>query len=119
MVFSQRAPIGYATEVPKNLIQNPPKWARSLLERGTTILELVEALDAAACAGYSRAQLRRVLNVVEQLALMDDVRQTIDTKLSPNFIPWLTTVALPQRAAIYVPAIVVYAIPTPLGLRPG
>ena len=98
VVFSQRAPIGYATEVPKNLVQNPPKWARSLLERGTTISELVEAIGDAARAGYSRAQLRRVLNVVEQLALMDDVRQTIDIKLSPNFIPWLTTVALPQRS---------------------
>ena len=119
MVFSQRAPIGYATEVPKNLVQSPPEWARSLLERGTTVLELVEAVGDAARAGNSRAQLRRVLNVVEQLALMDDVRQTIDIKLSPNFIPWLTTVALPQRPFIYIPAISFTTIPAPLGLRPG
>ena len=112
VVFSQRAPIGYATEVPKNLVQNPPKWARSLLERGTIISELVEAIGDAARAGYSRAQLRRVLNVVEQLALIDDVRQTTDTKLSPHFIPWLTTVALPQRPFIYIPAIVVYDNPS-------
>jgi len=111
VVFSQRAPIGYATEVPKNLVQNPPEWARSLLERGTTVLELVEAVGDAARAGYSRAQLRRVLNVVEQLALVDDVRQAIDTKLGPNFIPWLITVALPQRPAVYVPAIIVYDNP--------
>ena len=30
----------------------------------------------------------------------------------PHFIPWLTTVALPQRPFIYIPAIVVYDNPS-------
>jgi hypothetical protein len=98
----------YSKQVPKDLIQHPPTWAQSMLERGTTLLELVQAVGDAARQCETRAQLKRVLRVVEQLALTDEGRQTINSVLSPEFISWLTAVVSPRRPAIYIPAIIVY-----------
>ena len=42
--FTRRAPIDYDRQVPKDLLRRAPKWAESLLERGTTFVELVESL---------------------------------------------------------------------------
>ena len=106
--FTRRAPIDYDRQVPKNLLRRAPKWADSLLERGTTFVELVKTVGEEARRTESLAQRRSLLRVVEQVALTDEGRQTIDQVLTPGFIPWLRAVTLPARLAIYIPAIIVY-----------
>jgi hypothetical protein len=105
--FVWRAPISYPTQVPKDLLQHSPKWAESLIERGTTFQELVEKVGQVARDTKSRAGLRTVLRLVEQLALTDEGRQTIDRVLTPGFIHWLTGVTA-SVPLIAVPAMVVY-----------
>jgi hypothetical protein len=105
--FVRRAPIGYPTQVPKDLLRNPPKWAKSLVDRGTTFVELVETAGEVARGTESRAQRRSVLRVVEQLALTDEGRQTIDRVLTPGFIRWLAAVT-PIPAFVFFPEIIVY-----------
>ena len=61
LLFVRRAPIGYPTQVPKDLIRHPPRWAESLIERGTTFVELVERVGQVARDTASRAQRRTVL----------------------------------------------------------
>jgi len=98
----------YSTQVPKDLLRYPPKWAQSLVERGTTFVELVETVGETARRSESRAQRRTVLRVVQQLALTDEGRQTIDRVLTPGFIRWLTAITAPARSAILIPAIIVF-----------
>ncbi len=108
LLFVRRAPIGYPTQVPKDLIRHPPRWAESLIERGTTFVELVERVGQVARDTASRAQRRTVLRIVEQLVLTDEGRQTIDRVLTPGFIRWLTAVTPAAHLAFFVPVIVVY-----------
>jgi len=71
-------------------------------------VELVEKLGQVARDTESRTQRQTVLRVVEQLALTDEGRQTIDRVLTPGFIPWLTAFTPAAHSALFVPAIIVY-----------
>ena len=73
--FILRAPIEYSTYVPKDLLRQPPKWAKDLVERGTSFVELVQTVGEVARGTESRAQHRSLLGVVEQLALTYEGRQ--------------------------------------------
>src|SRR5262245_61082058 len=106
--FILRAPIEYSTSVPKGLLRQPPKWAEALIERGTTYVELVQTVGEAARRTESRAQRRSLLGVVEQLALTDEGRQTLDRTLTPAFISWLVAITAPSRLAFFIPAIIVF-----------
>ena len=62
--FTRRAPIDYDRQVPRDLFRRAPKWAESLLERGTTFVELVESLGEEARRTESLAQRRSLLRVI-------------------------------------------------------
>jgi hypothetical protein len=106
--FILRAPIEYSTQVPKGLLRQPPKWAEALVERGTTFVELVQTVGEVARRSESRAQRRSLLGVVEQLAMTDEGRQTLDRILTPGFISWLVAITAPSRLAFFIPAIIVF-----------
>ena len=106
--FILRAPIEYSTYVPKDLLRQPPKWAKDLVERGTTFVELVQTVGEVARRPASRAQYRSLLGVVEQLALTDEGRQMLDRILTPGFISWLVAITAPSRLAFFIPAIIVF-----------
>jgi hypothetical protein len=101
----RRNPINYPMQVPNDLLQQPPQWAKSLIERGTTFAELVSEVGR---RSESPAEHHNVLRVVEQLAQTEQGRQTIDRVLSPGFIHSLKTV-IPQKPPLwFIPAIKVY-----------
>src|SRR5262249_48702810 len=106
--FIQRAHSQYPTQVPKELLRDSPKWAESLIERGTTFVELVETLGEVARGAQTMDQRRNLLRVVEQLGVTDEGRETIDRVLGPGFIPWLTAATLPAHLASYVPVMIVF-----------
>ena len=106
--FKRTAPMDYSSPVPEGLLRNPPKWAESLIGRGATFVEFVEALGEAALHAESRPQHRTILRLVEQLALTDEGRQTIDRILTPRFIHWLTTATSTTRVAFFLTAIIAF-----------
>jgi hypothetical protein len=76
--------------VPRDLIQDPPEWARILIDKGASVPEFLIALGAQARGAQSLEQRKDVLAVFEQFALWGEGRRAAELILGPTFIARLT-----------------------------
>jgi hypothetical protein len=102
----EHAPLVHAEPVPKDLLQSPPPWALTLIERGATFRELVEKLGEAAQRVHHAEEMSELIRVAEQLAQTAQGRSTIDLVLTPDFMPRLIASMIPR--AVAAPAMIIY-----------